>query len=139
MNNMSNRAEKYNSPLIEKLLAERDTKQTERVKNRMMLAAKIDDAIRAKGWKKKDLAEALKKQPSEITKWLSGIHNFTSDTLFAIEEVLEIRLISVSEKPDQVTNYFITVSQPTEKSLTTSNFYICPDDFFHSFSTKAEA
>jgi len=112
---MNRKAEKYNSPLIEKLMAERDAKQTAKVKKRMMLAARIEDGITAKGWKKKDLAEALNKQPSEITKWLSGTHNFTSDTLWDIEDVLDIELISLTDKKqEQVTNYYLTVSQKTE-------------------------
>jgi ribosome-binding protein aMBF1 (putative translation factor) len=96
-------------------MAERDSKQTAKVKKRMMLAAKIDDGIKAKGWKKKDLAEALNKQPSEITKWLSGTHNFTSDTLWDIEDVLDIELISLADKKqEQVTYYYLTVSQKPE-------------------------
>ena len=117
MNTMNKRAEKHNSPLIEKLMAERDPKQTERVKKRMMLAAKIDDGIKAKGWKKKEFAKAMNKLPSEISKWLSGTHNFTTDTLWAIEEVLNIRLITLSDpKPDQVTKFFLSVSQKPEKA-----------------------
>jgi ribosome-binding protein aMBF1 (putative translation factor) len=112
---MNRKAEKYYSPIIEKLMAERDSKQTAKVKKRMMLAAKIDDGIKAKGWKKKDLAEALNKQPSEITKWLSGTHNFTSDTLWDIEDVLDIELISLADKKqEQVTYYYLTVSQKPE-------------------------
>ena len=71
-----------------------DQKKTD---TQMLLAAKIDDAIKAKGWKKKDLLSALgKKNPSLVTKWLSGTHNFTVDTLVALEDVLDIELFNLS-------------------------------------------
>jgi len=62
----------------------------------MLVALRIDKGIKAKGWKKKDLALALNKQRSEITKWLSGTHNFNTDTLFDIERVLNIELVKFS-------------------------------------------
>lgn len=39
----------------------------------MLIASKISKALKEKGWKKKDLMNAMgKKNPSEITRWLSG-------------------------------------------------------------------
>lgn len=61
----------------------------------MLLAAKINDGMKAKGWQNKQLAEALEQNPSIITKWLIGIHNFTSDNLSDIEEVLGISLLDI--------------------------------------------
>jgi ribosome-binding protein aMBF1 (putative translation factor) len=137
---MKKRAAKYNSPLIAKLMEERDPKQTERVKKRMKLAAKIEDGIKAKRWKKKDLAEALNKQPSEITKWLSGTHNFTTDTLFEIEDILDINLISLSDqKPEQVTNFFITVSQKPEKAPPDCVILGDPDELIPYLSSNFKA
>jgi len=62
---------------------------------RMMIAASIDDAMKRKGWKNKDLMIAVgQKHPSVITKWLSGTHNFTIDTLVDLEIALNISLIN---------------------------------------------
>lgn len=78
-----------NNNLIEQLLNNISPEESQRIENRMLLAAKIDDALKAKGWKKKDLMEALgKKNQSEVTKWLSGTHNFTCDLLTDIGRVL---------------------------------------------------
>lgn len=66
-------------------------------KKLLQLAAKIETAIYLKSLTKKTFAELLKVQPSVVTKWLSGTHNFTVDTLFDIEESLQIELISVNE------------------------------------------
>lgn len=70
---------------------------------KMLLAAKIADAIKAKGWKNKDLLQAMgKKNPSEITKWLSGTHNFTVETLVELENVLNTKLLNLND-PKEVT------------------------------------
>lgn len=37
--------------------------------------------MQERGLNKKQLAEALGKRPNEITRWLSGEHNFTISTL----------------------------------------------------------
>ena len=123
---MRNRAEKHTSPLLNKLMAERDPDETARTRNRMLLAAKIDDALKAKGWKKKDLAEILGKKPSVITKWLSGTHNFTSDTLTDIGRVLNINLLNTEERPKEIIERFVPViitQTPAEKYATDCTDY----------------
>lgn len=79
-------------------MLERDFMKNKQVEKKMLIAAKIEDAIQAKDWKHADLLKALgKKNPSIITRWLSGTHNFTIDTLIHLEEVLEIELINLNE------------------------------------------
>lgn len=96
------KAETYKSPFIDALLKDISSDESEKTEKRMLLAARIDEAIKAKGWKQKDLAKALKKSPSEISKWLSGTHNFTSDSLFDIERVLGISIVSVDNNHEKV-------------------------------------
>lgn len=103
---MHKKAEKHSSQFLKQLMAERNRAQTTRVRNRMRLAAKISDAMKAKGWKKIDLANAMSKKPSVITKWLSGTHNFTSDTLTDIEIILSMKLLSL--KLDEIVIRFET-------------------------------
>ena len=45
------------------------------------IADRIDTLIKKKGMTKKDFAHSIGKRPSEVTKWLSGQHNFTIRTL----------------------------------------------------------
>lgn len=112
-----NKAQEYNSSILGELLNEITPKEAEKTKKRMLLAARIDDAIKAKGWRKIDFAKALNKQPSEITKWLSGTHNFNTDTLFDIEEVLETKLIATDEPPkEQVVLFHFSVKQKQTES-----------------------
>lgn len=110
---MSKKETNYESALIEKLINESDPREYSRTKNRMLIAAKIHDALKAKGWIKKDLAAALNKKPSVITLWLSGTHNFTSDTLTDIGEVLGVSLLNTENKPQEIIErYQFFICQP---------------------------
>ncbi|MFK7776051.1 MAG: multiprotein-bridging factor 1 family protein [Saprospiraceae bacterium] len=102
MENKSKKARSYSSPLLKKILENRNELETNRTRNRMLLAARIDDLLKTKGWKKKELAAKLDKKPSVITKWLSGTHNFTLDTLSDLESVFGEKIIL--EKPKQKKN-----------------------------------
>lgn len=112
------KARNYTSKLIDDLLDEISPAEQEITDKRMLLAAKIDDAIKAKGWSKKDFAKAMNKYPSEISKWLSGTHNFNSDTLFEIERVLGIRLINLPETAnEQVFVFKINVTSGAKMAI----------------------
>lgn len=63
------------------------------VSNRMILASRINETIKSRGWSQKQFADEMGKKPPEISRWLSGTHNFTTDTLWHIEQVLGIRLL----------------------------------------------
>jgi ribosome-binding protein aMBF1 (putative translation factor) len=104
-------AEEMRSPLDE-LLDEISPIEQRKTDARMLIAARIDDAMRAKGWKNKDLMEALgRNTPSIITKWLSGTHNFTTDTLVELEDALGISLLNLRPEKPKFTAYAVTVNQ----------------------------
>jgi len=89
------KVDEYKSKFIGEILEEISPDYLEKTKKRMLVASIIDNGINTKGWRKTDLAKALNKRPSEITKWLSGTHNFNLDTLMDIEQVLGIRLLNI--------------------------------------------
>jgi len=91
-----NKERSYQSELIDELLLEITQEEQEKSDKRMLLAARIDDALKNKGLRKNELAKALNKKPSEISKWLSGTHNFTIDTLIDIERILNIELLNLN-------------------------------------------
>jgi transcriptional regulator with XRE-family HTH domain len=107
----------YHSEAIESILKEIDPKVEKRIEFKMQLAAKIDRARIKMGLSKKQFAEQLSKKPSEITKWLSGTHNFTSDTLFEIQQLLKIDLINVEDRLKEGT-WHLSV-QVAQESITT--------------------
>ena len=47
----------------------------------MALAKALKDEIASKNISKENFAILMQKQPSQISKWISGQHNFTIDTL----------------------------------------------------------
>ena len=93
------KVEAHNSEIIDDLFDSTDPDEMERTRQKMLLAAKIEDAMKAKGWKKKDLISALKiKSPSIVTRWFSGTHNFKTDTLIDLQSVLGVNLLNVEKK-----------------------------------------
>ena len=70
-----------------------DSKSLARTRNKMMVAARIADALKVKGITQKQMAVLMGKTESEISEWLSGNRNLTIDTLTDIEEFLNIRLL----------------------------------------------
>lgn len=103
MNNKT--ARKYTSPIINQLLDEITPVEKLQTNTKMTLAARLDDLITARGLSKSEFAEKVNKNPSEITKWLSGTQNFTIDTLAEIGVALNIPVAELFEpKREHVTN-----------------------------------
>ena len=57
------------------------------------IADRIDTLINKKGLTKKEFADSIGKRPSEVTKWLSGQHNFTIRTLAMLSAYFDEALI----------------------------------------------
>lgn len=96
-----NKTKRTNNPLIKTILSEASPVKRMQNKNRVALACRIDDLIKSKGYSNSTFAEKIGKQPSVITKWLSGTHNFTTDTLDEIAYHLGIETAYLMQ-PQQV-------------------------------------
>lgn len=59
------------------------------------ISNRLDLLMKEKGLSKKQLADAIGKRPSEITRWLSGEHNFTLSTLAMLSAFFGKPIISV--------------------------------------------
>lgn len=59
------------------------------------ISNRIYDLMIEKKMTKLQLAQALGKQPSEVTKWLSGQHNFTIKTISMLSVFFGENIISV--------------------------------------------
>lgn len=70
----------------------------EKIASKMRVSAKIADAMSAQNISKVDLAKKMRKSPSEVTKWLSGTHNFTIDSLQEISLALGVD-ITTEQRP----------------------------------------
>lgn len=105
----------HTSNIIDELLSSITPEEQARTDKRMMLAAKIAQAMEDKGWTAKKFGEEMDQHASVISKWLSGSHNFTCDTLSDIEEKLGVELLALRERKLKVTKvveYRIVVTSP---------------------------
>jgi hypothetical protein len=110
--------------LLEELLASITPVEQSKIDARMLLSAKIADGMKTKGWNNSDLLKAVEKEsPSLVTKWLSGTHNFTTDTLVELEHALGIQLLDREEKKTSVVVYYtISVDSKSEIDCFTKMF-----------------
>lgn len=65
------------------------------------LVVRINQLLRENDISKKELAEKMDKKPSEISKWLSGEHNFTLRSLAKLSAELGEPLIEVPKRKAQ--------------------------------------
>lgn len=65
---------------------------------RKNIARQIRQAMNEAGINNVQLAERMGKTPSHVTKWLSGKHNFTSDTLAELSIVLGVNITGVEKE-----------------------------------------
>ena len=88
------------------VLEERRKHVDEEVRRSVDLSFQIVDRIHEilteKGLRQKDLALLLGKKEAEISKWMRGTHNFTIDTLVAIEEALGAPILKVVHQEELV-------------------------------------
>ena len=61
----------------------------------LAISNRINDLMVTKGLSKLEFAQAIGKRPCEITKWLSGQHNFTIRTLSALSAFFGESLVRV--------------------------------------------
>jgi len=90
-NIVSDWLQKNGKPEIEKL-----------VEKNLAIANKIHNMLQERGLKSSDLSRMLNKQPSEISKWLTGTHTFTTKTITKIETVLGEDIIHVEAQKEFV-------------------------------------
>lgn len=72
------------------------------------IAARIDEVLKRKGMTQRELAQRLGKRESEVSKWLTGRHNFTISTIARISLAIGMPVISVAtssyDKKQEVEN-----------------------------------
>ena len=101
----NNPARKYRSRVVSEVLNKITPVEKMQASIKMTLAARIDDLISARGFGKSEFSEKVNKNPSEITKWLSGTQNFTIDTLVEIAMALNISVVELfAPKQLQIVN-----------------------------------
>ena len=59
------------------------------------IADKIDAILKKKGMTQKEFARKMNKTEAEVSRWLSGTHNFTLKTIAKITAVLDENIILI--------------------------------------------
>jgi transcriptional regulator with XRE-family HTH domain len=90
-NIISDWLEKNGNPEIDKL-----------VEINLAIANKIHELLKKRGLKPADLARLLDKKPSEISKWLTGMHTFTTKTIAKIGTVLNEDIIHIEAQKEYI-------------------------------------
>jgi len=80
------------------------------VKQSFDIVDRIHEILVKQGKDQKYLAKALGKSESEISKWMTGTHNFTIKTLAKIETVLGEPVIQITQEKQtsKITTFFVT-------------------------------
>lgn len=68
----------------------------------VMIANRIYEIMEEKGLSQKDLAHLLGKTETEVSRWLSGIHNMTLATIAKISIVLDTDIVIVPVREKQL-------------------------------------
>ncbi|MCL4282151.1 MAG: helix-turn-helix domain-containing protein [Flavobacteriales bacterium] len=102
--------EPYRSAILDELLAQITPQQQEKVSIKMRAAVRIADRLEELRMQKKELAEACGlKGSSMVTKWLSGGHNFTLDTLVDIGHALGMSVADLLRAEEEKVVFSTTV------------------------------
>lgn len=73
---------------------ERSPEDVERfVDKNLEISAQVSHLLEERGWTQKDLARAVGKVESEISRWLSGTHNLTMRSIARMEAALGADII----------------------------------------------
>jgi transcriptional regulator with XRE-family HTH domain len=119
-----NKTKKHRSQSLSERIRRINPVKRQQVRTRMQIAVNLDEALKAKGWKRTQLADALGVDNSLITKWLSGTHNSTTDTLVQLSMVLEVKLSELisEEGIDNTKTAVATVFKEAAKQSVSSDY-----------------
>ena len=81
------------------------------------IVVRINQLLKAKGFTQKNLAEHMDKKPSEISKWLSGEHNFTLRSIAKLEAELGESIICIPQE-----KVYTNISNTTTTMTVVTNY-----------------
>ncbi len=81
------------------------------------IVVRINEILKEKGYTQKQLAERMDKKPSEISKWLSGEHNFTLRSLAKLEAELGSTILYVPKKKEFTSAGKVTASFTVHRNV----------------------
>lgn len=95
---MNKETQKVRKSILDQLLDERSLAETRKNKDKMFLAVRIADLIKERNLSKSAFAVLMDQKPSVVSKWLSGTHNYTLETLSEIAFKLGLSLAELMQE-----------------------------------------
>lgn len=83
-NIIDNWLQEHSDPAIDKM-----------VEKNLAITEKINNLLKERGINQVEFAKMLDKSPSEVSKWLTGLHNLTLKSITKMELALEVDLINI--------------------------------------------
>jgi transcriptional regulator with XRE-family HTH domain len=81
--------------ILDNWLEENQNPEIDRfIERNLEITQKVCVILKKRGIKKNEFAKMLDKKPSEITKWLSGLHNLTLKSITKMEVALGVNLMN---------------------------------------------
>ena len=80
---------------LQEIFKEIPIEKREETRLSFAISNRLAALMKERGLNKKQFAEALGKRPNEITRWLSGEHNFTISTLAMLSTFFGKSIITV--------------------------------------------
>ena len=118
------------NPLFDKCFANVAPEVMEEVSLNVDIANRIYDLLKKKKMTQREFAALMGKRESEISRWLTGAHGFTTTTLAKISAVLGEPVIEVKEAPEVKYVFvpaqgFMTPSEPCDGAYNnqSSNYF----------------
>lgn len=99
---------------------------------------RIYEILEKQGKDQKYLAAKLGKSESEISKWMTGTHNFTIKTIAKIESVLGESVIKSVKQKQQEINDFVTLSETMFLMQMSKNNSYMPTSWETKLSTNVQ-
>lgn len=87
-------------PLFKDCLADVAPEIRSEVRLNMDIANRIYDILQEKNMTQREFAALMGKSESEISRWLTGSHGFTTTSIAKISAVLNEPIVEVKHKPD---------------------------------------
>ena len=111
------------NPFFEKSVANVAPEVMAEVNLNVDIANRISDLLKEKGMTQRELASLLGKRESEISRWLTGTHGFTTTTLAKIsaalgEPIVEVRKAARVKYIFVPVRNYVTPSEPFDGTFT---------------------
>ncbi len=119
--------------IINDWLGQHGDPETEQfIEKNLEICEKVRIALEQKGWTKRKFAGLMNKKPSEVSRWLSGMHNLTLKSIIKMEQTLGIDLIHCC--PEKEYEYIFLGSLKTQDEVNADEYKVCCESQYYEIA-----